>query len=347
MGALAPTTELRPGISVPGTPPTLERPVFATHPVLSCTAAVEAALDEMADVEPMFMRTDDKAAALLELSRLIGRLEELRGRVLVAADDVASRDGARDPAAWLSHHGRLDRGELRRRLRLARACADRSPSVSRALRGGEVGVAQAEAITRALDDLPDHVDAATRHRAEARLLREAARFGPRQLRILGGRVLEVVSPEAAEEHERRLVEREEAHAARTTYLTSRRNGDGTTDLRVRVADAVAHRLPTYLEALTSPRVAGDDRRPYEQRMGSALGAFLECIDPTRLPLHGGDATAILVTVDLEALRSGVGTAAVGDLPISVGGYAGWRAPRASSQPSSGERASWLPWHGSP
>ena len=101
---------------------------------------------------------------------------------------------------------------------------------------------------------------------------------------MGRRVLDVVSPEVGEAHERRLLEREEDHAARTTHLHTRRNGDGTTDLRARVSDQVAQRLLTYLESFTSPRVTGDDRRPYDQRLGSAFGAFLEAIDP-EAPAH--------------------------------------------------------------
>ena len=54
-------------------------------------------------------------------------------------------------------------------------------------------------------------------------------------------------------HERRALEREEAHAAAVSSLTGRRRGDGTTDLRIRVPDPVADRLLTYLEAFTSPR----------------------------------------------------------------------------------------------
>ncbi|MFC6343898.1 DUF222 domain-containing protein, partial [Nocardioides hankookensis] len=44
---------------------------------------------------------------------------------------------------------------------------------------------------------------------------------------------------------------------------------------------------------------------------------LESVDPDRLPLHGGDATTVLVTVDLETLRGATGVAYVGDEPISA------------------------------
>jgi hypothetical protein len=204
--------------------------------------------------------------------------------------------------------------------------------VRRALAQGEVNRSQAEVIVSALDALPEDLDDLSPTlvaRAEDRLVVEAARFGPRALRILGRGILEVVAPEVAEDHERRVLDREEAHAAAVTALTSRRRGDGTTDLHFRVADLVADRLFTYLEAYTSPRqrdgastsaatrAPAGHRRPYEQKLGHAFAAFLESVDPTRLPLHGGDATALIVTLDLDRLRDGLGVALVGDTPITA------------------------------
>ena len=290
------------------------------HPVLAAVAVVDGALRDVVDIDPMYMSVGDKGSALLALSSLIDRAEELRMRVLASADDLAAEEGARDAAAWLAHHARLDRAECRRRLRLAHSLEERATTMA-ALRSGEINVAQAEVIVRAIDDLPDEVDDAVRSDAEERLVEEAGRFGPRALRVLGRRVLDVVAPEVAEDLERRLLEKEEARAARRTFLTTRRNGDGTTDIRIRVADLVCDRLLTYLEAFTSPRreaaVPADERQPHGQRLGAAFGSFLEAVDPARLPLHGGDATTLLVTVDLEVLRSGLGIAHAGDEPLSA------------------------------
>ena len=290
------------------------------HPVLAALAAVDTALADVAEVDPLYMAVPEKRDALLGVSAAIDRLEEVRLRLLAAAEDVAAADGARDPAAWLAHHGRRDRGECRRRLHLARALTGHERTAE-ALRAGAVNLAQAEVVTRALAELPAQLDQQVRDAAEDRLIAEAAQFDPRQLRILGRRVLDIVAPEVAEHHEARQLEREEARAARRTFLTTRRNGDGTTDLHIRVADLVCDRLLTYLEAFTNPRrqrSSTEDRRPHDQRLGTAFGAFLEAIDPRRLPLHGGDATTLLITISLDQLRSGLGTALVGDTPITAG-----------------------------
>ena len=72
---------------------------------------------------------------------------------------------------------------------------------------------QAHVITRALDRLPDHVAAEVRALAEERLVAEAASFGPKELRVMGRRILDVVAPELGEEQERKALEAEEAAAA--------------------------------------------------------------------------------------------------------------------------------------
>jgi hypothetical protein len=136
-------------------------------------------------------------------------------------------------------------------------------------------------------------------------------------------VLEVIAPEVADEQERKALDRDNRTAQKRTFLTTRRNGDGTTDLKARIGETAADRLLTYLEAFTSPRrtpkpgAASSDRRGYDQKLGHAFTAFLESVDPKRMPLHGGDATTVIVTIDFEALRSGLGTALVGDTPITA------------------------------
>src|SRR3954463_14169639 len=93
-------------------------------------------------------------------------------------------------------------------------------------------------------------------RAEQALLAYADTYGPRQLRRLGRRILEVAAPETCEEAEGKALEREERRAAAVTSLTFRRLGDGTTRISGRLADSVADRLRTYLDAFTSPRHRG-------------------------------------------------------------------------------------------
>ena len=93
-------------------------------------------------------------------------------------------------------------------------------------------------------------------------------------------------------------------------------GDGTTRISGLLPDAEAARLATYLHAFTNPRrdEAGVQVRsavPYGHRAARAFCQFLERVDPTRLPVHGGDATTLVVTMTLDALRSELGAATLG------------------------------------
>ena len=170
----------------------------------------------------------------------------------------------------------------------------------------------------------------------------AESFAPLQLTRLGRRIVEIVAPEIADEHEARLLAALEQRAARRTRLTLRRAGDGTTRISGLVPDAVGSRLATYLEAFTNPRQPdqrqpdqpapeGVDpfvRLPYPRRLGEAFCQLLEAIDPTRLPLHGGDATTVVVTIDHAALLRDLATADLlgsaipGDDPTAGGLTAG-------------------------
>src|SRR4029079_18028339 len=113
---------------------------------------------------------------------------------------------------------------------------------------GGVNIEQAHAIATALVELPDGLDEAILGKAELHLVAEAAHFDAARLRVLGRRILDVVAPEVAEDHERRRLEEEERRPAQSTRLSLHRRGDGTTDLRGRLPDALAGRLRTYVEA---------------------------------------------------------------------------------------------------
>lgn len=288
------------------------------HPVLRAAATMDAALASVADVNAVFMSIEDKAAALCELAALESRLAELRLRVMAAADDVAARDGAADVGSWVATATRARLEEARTEDRLATALDRDHDTTARALRQGSVSLAQAQVIVRALDALPDDLGSDTRDEAERFLVTQAAELGPRQLTVLGRRVLDVVAPDIAEATEARRLADLELHAREKTRLTLRRQGDGTTRISGRISDGAASRLATYLYAFTNPRKAGATdsdqpgseattdpvaRLPYPRRLGDAFTQLLEVMDTARLPLHGGDATTVIVTIGLEQLRS--------------------------------------------
>jgi hypothetical protein len=277
------------------------------HPLLAGADVIEAALDDMAASNPIFLSTEDKRALLIQLARLETRLAAMRLQTMAVSADVAATTGARDVAALLSHDTRGDAVGHRRDLVLAQSIDQRWEQVGTALGAGDVNLAQAVTITRALDELPrDRVEPEILLKAEAHLVAEAAHYGPRELRVLGRKILGIVAPDVYEAEEARQLDAEERRARERTSLTIRRLGDGTSVIHGLVPDVVAARLRTYLEAFTSPRHEGTgeaDRLPAHRKLGQAFCSLLEAADPRRLPVHGGDATTVIVTIPLEHLNA--------------------------------------------
>ena len=296
------------------------------HLVREVAAVIDAALKSVADVSPTFMETSDKVAALGELVALETRVAELRLRVMACADDVAAESGDRDVASWLSRTHGLRRGDCAADLRLADAMDRERPLLARAVREGRVNVAQARVIAAALDELPTRVGQDVVEQAEAALVGFADEFDPTALARLGRKILGVVAPEIEEAEEERKLRDAERRAAEKQRLRLRALGDGTTRISGVLPDAVAARLTTYLNAFTNPRLAdgavrgqADEKetgRPrgfstavaHPRRLAEAFGQLLETLDPQRLPIHGGDATHVTVTVSLDALTTGLGVA---------------------------------------
>jgi hypothetical protein len=288
------------------------------HPLLAAVLAAGAALDEVAasGTDPLYLSTSQKATLLRELTALTVRATALRAEVMAVAEDLADQTADRSPGTWLAVETRTERREAIADQRLGATLRDRWPQVRAAVRSGQITWQQAGVLTHALDDLPEQVDPELLVKAEAHLLAEAGQFPPTQLRRLGRRVLEVIAPDLAEDHEHRLLLAEEHRAHTATRLSFRPRGDGTTDLHARLPDPVAHRLKTYLDAYTSPRRhaldSEVDQLPLPRRRGQAFCALLEHIPAQGLPKHGGTATQVLVMIDHDTLRSQLSDAGVAE-----------------------------------
>ncbi|CAN5359812.1 HNH endonuclease signature motif containing protein [soil metagenome] len=300
-----------------------------SHLILEAASVVAGALKTVADTNPTFMTTTEKATALVELARVEAQLVELRLRVMADAGDVADATGAADVAVWAVGAMRVRFEDARADLALATAIDRRYPAVGAALREGRANVAQARVIVRALDALPDDVTTEMVVLAEQHLVSKAEQFEPKRLRRLGKKILDTIAPQIAEAAEARRLAELEAEARRKTRLNLRRQGDGTTRISGLLPDAIADRLATYLEAFTNPRQqpatpdepgdtesthdntpAGDPlkRLPLPRKLGEAFCRMLEGYDPHRLPLHGGDATTVVITISLTSLLADLATA---------------------------------------
>jgi hypothetical protein len=189
---------------------------------------------------------------------------------------------------------------------------------------GLVSSAQALVVVQVLDDLPGSLDPELLAQAENEMVTLCAEFRPCELRRLGRHLLEVVAPEIAEAEEAKRLEDEEQRAREKTSLRTRIIGEGLARTTIVHPVPDRDRLMTYLDAYTSPRkhldaISGEeDRIPHHRLLGQAFGALLEHLDPNMLPAHGGDATTVMVTIDLDSLRSELGTGTIiGGEPLSA------------------------------
>jgi len=304
-------------------PPT-STPAPAEHSVVRFVAGLHAALDRLAGASAWAMSVPEQRDALVELARAQARLEELRLRVLVAADrnEAGLDSGATSTAAWLAHETRTARVPAFGDVHLAHALDEEFDATRQALAEGAINREQAGAIVAAVhaltvehDDLPPGTHAA----AESHLLALAGQHDAVALRRLAKRLFEVVCPGSADETEGRLLAAEEARARRIAYLRLRDNGDGTTEGWFRLPTMHASLLRKALEALTSPRRLGEGRIDPESGrkltaatlLGHGLMDLIENhLDVGSLPGTAGSPFTVVVTISLDTLRTGLGVAAL-------------------------------------
>jgi hypothetical protein len=292
------------------------------HPILGFTRALSGALDRVLVAEPTYLTAAEQRQVLVELARQRARLDALELAVLAAADrnDVGAVSGATSTGAWLAHETLADRPEVLERVKLARALDEEHPATQQGLAAGDVSREHAAVIVKALTDLPDGLDPGLLERAEKTLVEEAAHLTPRQLRVVGRHLLDVVAPEVAEARDRDRLERQDAAAYAAARLSMRALGDGTTQGWFRLPDLHAAILKGAVEALIAPR-KNDPQTPdpvtgrlpdHATLMGQGLCEILEHLPVDGYGEHGGLAATLLITLDHQALVSGLGAAALVD-----------------------------------
>ena len=281
------------------------------HRILEAVSGLRAAVAGAADANPVFLTTDEKREAILELVRVKSQITELLLRVETAAGDVAMQECARDVSAVLVAAGHYDPVAARREVELGNAL-ERYEVIRAALAAGDLIEEQARVIAHALDELPEEADGELVARAERQLCEWGGDYSPRVLRKLGQRILTTLDPEVGEAAEARALLRLEQDAADRARLSIRQMGDGTTQINALVPDAVGGRLKTLLESFAQPRIAALEadgkRRRHDKLMAEAFGELLERIDTKKLPKHGGVSTTVVVTIGLEQLRQDLSTA---------------------------------------
>ena len=296
-------------------------------PRAELTGLVRAARDAAAaaDALPLDAVPDDELArSLRDVVQLESRLRALRLKVLRETEvrRLAEETAATDTAAWAAGLTGTTRGVMSGGLWLARMLEENYSLTRRAFARGAISEQQVRIIVDAAELMPAALSDADREAAEAWLVELAVDgLNPRRLRQRARRMVERASRELADQHEKTLLERDEARAEAETWMTLGDRGDGTYAGKFVIPEAQGRMLSSFLERLTSPRrltrnKAGESI--VDDTAGSgfgglnwseALGAGLvELIE--HLPTDGwsGVNTTMVVTVELRHLLDGLGSA---------------------------------------
>lgn len=312
-------TTTRPGSD--GAPRATRTPVGErTNPLHAFSGRALEVVAGLAESPAWAMTPVEQVEALVELSELSARLTELRWRVTAAADrnEIGTKDGSTSTAAWLARQTRETRarcnGDLRGALLLD---MERYAPTRRAFAAGRLCESQAWVILRAIEDLPaGEVTEEQRQTAQKHLIELAAEHDAKQLQVLARRLFEVLAPDEADRREGEALEREERRARQKCRFSLRDNGDGTTSGWFKLPTLQAQMLNKAVQAFAAPRRSNPDawfdaegrKLPYSALLGRAFADLVEHLPTSALPQNGGTAATVVITMDLERLKQGLGAA---------------------------------------
>ena len=273
--------------------------------------------DDLAAFEAWALTGSEVREVAVALQRARTTMDAALARVAGAADGMglATDDGATSTTAWLAGLTGVSKGESAKLVAMSRVSTELTGA---AWMRGEVTTDQAGVIMKAIDSLPDWVGEVERADAETHLIALAADHHIDDLKRLANHVLEVIDPDGADEVLGEKLLAEEQRAWDATRLTMRRRGDGTTKGAFLMPDADADVLRAAVEGIIAPRRSGlnearhgvDDFNtlPRAQRMGLAFTELLNHLPTESLPKAGGLAATVAVTINIDDLRTGQGTA---------------------------------------
>ena len=279
---------------------------------------------------------DDVAADLFgkltdaDLLAELREFEMLRRRLAVIDHALVAELGRRalpgrlvmaSTSALLQAALRLSPHEANQRVNAAEVCGPRwsltgeqldtlLPDVAAGQAAGVVSPEHARVIAATLEELPSSVDPSDVSAAERHLVTAATHLRPRQLGVLGQRVLAQLNPDG-------VLGSEEQHARRRSFALIP-EADGSYRALGRLTPACGALLQSWLTPRSAPRPAGDtgertsavaaDARSYGQRMHDALEELAGLAVRRTELLDSGAPAQVLISMTVDQLGSREGWA---------------------------------------
>lgn len=268
---------------------------------------------------------------------LLGALRDIEARVrreYAASLSLIAELQARDAAAELGYPSvavllrdvlRISPREAKRRLDQAQTVTETPlmsggvvpaplPAAGAAARDGVIGADHLDVIGRALTGLPLHLSPEVVAEAETTLVTAAASLDAHALSRVGARVRALLDQDGAPPREAEL-----ANPANELHLSTRPNG--RTAFRGELEPEASALFRVLLSPLARPRPTaadGPDSRSPAERQGDAFAELLHLATGSAdLPTEAGERPHLLVTMPLDALREGCGTADLNGVPSGL------------------------------
>ena len=304
---------------------------FPAPAVLPVVEAARELVTEGASVGLSSVSDGEVAEAIAGLAGLQAQVEAWRLALEAEADAraLAERDAATGTDAWVAALTGSTREVAAGGLWLARLLESRYPATRAAFAAGRLRVEQVRVIVRAAEQIPATATPEQVAMAEEWLVAQGTGEGTRtgrgldarRLRRAARRMCAPICHDLMSAHQDAMLGREHRHAEAETWLSLGENGDGTYTGRFVIPELHALLLKRHLETLSAPRRLSRDRHGdlvvdpslpgsgpglnWTERMGLAFTELLE-----HLPTdgHAANGTTLLLTLDLDALRAGLGAA---------------------------------------
>jgi len=263
----------------------------------------------------LWVLTDRQLLAELDAVQQVRARVEARWLALLGEAErrqACEHETGLSTAGWLVHQRTHSPRRARQDVGLAQHL-QAHPAVGGALGEGRLSAEQAAVICHGLTQLPQALSTAERDQVTGLLVGLAGEFGPVPLRHLVAHAVEVIAPEVAEEADRHAVERAERAAHRSRHLTWHRDLDGGLLLHGKLTAVEGERFETLIKAHAARQVTSEastqEPTPWAAACADALASILDHYSRcAAAPRHGGDRPRILLTLTLDTLIEGIGTA---------------------------------------
>jgi hypothetical protein len=290
-------------------------------------AIIDTCLNALTD-DRLRLPTDTQQLALLQDGlRLGARLQAWAQQQAAAVE--------KSEAAWNQHktstRTRLAEstnltGREAARIIKAGQNLNRFPTIADAALAGTVLATQAEAITQVLAQLPREFDTDTMVEAQRMMVGFADTHNSAELRCLTTHLIEVLSPDTADELEAKRLEQQEARARTRRHIEFRPDGDGSILIRGSLPVADAEPFIQIVEAYAAAANRGIERldptaeyvTPAMRRADGLLAMVAAHSRQGLAPKHGGDRPRIVITLSYDKLAQQCADANLGARLVSGG-----------------------------